>query len=147
MRRINSILLITANSLTSIIVIALGASLFIFPNSEVSLVLQSYTGIYLAFVLLFVCEPIKWFAYKETIEFKHHKTILFFISYGVILIIMSIVYQLHYISLVGLLYITCYFILKRTPNKANVIIEKEVAGQPLKSDSLFHPLPKKTDSE
>lgn len=147
MRRINSIFLITANTLTSIIVIALGTSLFMFPNSAISLELQSYTGLYVVFVLLSICEPIKWFTYKETIEFKHHKIISFFILYGAILIAISIVYQLYFVSLIGLLYITCYFILKRIPNKANVMIEKAGARQPLESDSLFHPLPKKTDAD
>ena len=147
MRNINSILLITAHIITSIIVIALGISLFIFPNSEISLELQSFLGIYVVFVLLCIFEPIKWFAYKEAIEFKHHKTILFYIIYGVILTAIGVMYQFYYLSLVGLLYIACYFILQRIPSRANVIVEKETDGQPLKSDSLFHPLPKKPDSE
>lgn len=147
MRTITSIFLITANCLTSIIVIALAASLFVFPNSEISLELQSYTGIYTFFFLLCVFEPVKWFTYKKTIEFKHQKIILFFITYGILLVTMSIVYQFYYLSLVGLLYITFYFILKRISQNYNIIIEKTVDGQPLKSDSLFHPLPNETNSD
>src|SRR5690625_899650 len=133
MRSINSILLITAHIITSIIVIALGVSLFIFPNSEVSLELQSFLGIYVVFVLLCIFEPIKWFAYKETIEFKHHKIILFYISYGVILTAIGVVYQFYYVSLPGLLYITCYFILIIIQNRANVMFEKKADSQQLKS--------------
>lgn len=144
MKTITSIFLITANCLTSIIVIALGSCLFIFPNSEISLELQTYTGIYVVFALLCFCEPVKWFLYKKTIEFKHDKTLVFFIAYGVILMTTSIVYQLYYFSLAGFLYILCYFILRRMPQQSNIIIEKEVDGQPLKSDSLFQPLPKET---
>ena len=101
MRNINSILLITAHIITSIIVIALGISLFIFPNSEISLELQSFLGIYVVFVLLCIFEPIKWFAYKEAIEFKHHKTILFYIIYGVILTAIGVMYQFYYLVSYG----------------------------------------------
>lgn len=147
MRTVLLIFLVTANSLTSIIVIALGSSLFIFPNSEVSLELQSYTGIYVVFALLCFYEPVKWWKYKEAKELKHHNLERFFISYGIILTITSFYYQLYYFSLVGLLYIINYFIVRRIPQQSNVIVEKKVDGQALKSDLLFHPLPKETDND
>src|SRR5690625_4388978 len=147
MRRVLLIFLGTANSLTSIIVIALGSSLFIFPNSEVSLELQSYTGIYVVFALLCFYEPVKWLKYKEAIGFKLHNLERFFISYGTILTITGLYYQLYFFSLIGLPYIANYFIVRRIPQQSNAIVEKKTAGQALKSDLLFHPLPKEKDND
>lgn len=141
------IFLVTANSLTSIILIVLGVTLFIFPESSTSLTLQSYPGIYLVFALLCVCEPIKWFVYKKISPFIHLKPIPFLIVYGVILIITSLFYRFYYLSLMGLLYITCYFLLTKVPYTTNLIIEKKVEGKALESDSLFHPLPDKKNHE
>src|SRR5690625_4573973 len=142
MRTIILAFLITANSLTSIIVIALGFSLFIITNSEVSLELLSYTGIYVVFALLCFCEPVKWMKYKQASEFNYYKTKHFFLSYGVILMATTIVYGLYFFSLIGLLYIIYFFIVRRIPRDSNIIIEKNMDNQSLKSDSLFHPLPK-----
>lgn len=147
MRPILLSFLIAANVLTSIIFVALGSSLFIFPNTEISQLFQSYTGIYVVFVLLCICEVIKWFTFKEALEFKYDKARRFFPFYGIVLVLVSIVYQFYYLSLVGILYIVCYFIVRKTPENSNIIIEKEVDGQPSPSDSLFRPLPKDTDSD
>lgn len=147
MRTIILAFLITANSLTSIIIIALGSSLFIFPDSETSLQLQSFTGIYLIFALLCLCEPIKWLTFKKAYDFRYHKTKHFFILYGIFLMTVSILYQQFFFSLTGVLYVIYYFVVRRIPHKSNTIIEKNTDGQALQSDSLFHPLPEKSHKD
>lgn len=141
MRVIVPIILVVANVMSSLMFIGLGVGLFAFPDTDLSLHLQALTGIYVVFILSCIFEPVKWFIYMDTIEFKHGKAILLLFVYGIFIIVVSFVLSLFYFALCGLLYVVGYFLLRQVPRGFNIIVEKQVEGEPLASDVLFRPLP------
>lgn len=147
MRQVSIVFLTTANVITSIITVALGGVLFVFTQSEESVIIQSYQGIYLIFILFLFFEVFKWYIYWTVMQFKHNDSIRFLIIYGLFIITISFVYQFNFLSLTGLLYIVVYFLLKNISHVSNVIIEKSEQGKPLASDELFHPIKKDENND
>lgn len=113
MQSIINILLATASVITSIMTIALGITLFVYPETDTTAALLDIRGIMPAFIILAICELIKWPIITIYTQNKRTNLIQFFIVYGLLIIAIAIITKVYIIAASGLVFICCYFLMQK----------------------------------
>lgn len=113
MQSIINILLATASVITSIMTIALGITLFVYPETDTTVALLDIRGIMPAFIILAICELIKWPIIIIYTQNKRTNLIQFFIVYGLLIIAIAIITKVYIIAASGLVFICCYFLMQK----------------------------------